>query len=299
MIAITQIFIEVTDVTGNIGRRWDDGTTTVILWPKVPPETVGVWESARPGDLDSDAGSPGSKPNEDLKRTYDFSTTNKALYLRVYSEDQKKRKKGKEVIKGKTGEPVTTVLTLDKFNINTPDGTSGTGKFPFRGMRGHNLPVDWRVAGTVTVDRTDPPPPKDKVILDRRYRLRPNDPALIKQTTQGFQEYEYYNNRQQLLYVGATGGRDGKDPSNWVDRLHKSHITTQWIGEATTIVVTYGLNRQEAWALEETEIPNAKYNIKPGEHSSQYQQGSTSENALAASKHGSRETFWFELLPAE
>src|SRR5690348_6902307 len=67
---LKQVTIEVTDAAGKIEGRWENGTTTVILSPHVPPVT-GLWKSARPGDLDSGAGSRGSKPKEDLKRIYD------------------------------------------------------------------------------------------------------------------------------------------------------------------------------------------------------------------------------------
>jgi hypothetical protein len=129
------------------------------------------------------------------------------------------------------GEPITTVLTFNRFNIITPSGKLGKGEFPFRG---HNLPVKWRIKVVITTEEREDAPPPDKVILARRYRLRPNDPSFIKRTTQGFQEYEYYNKQTELLYVGKSGGEeDGQKPNNWVNRLEKSHITTGWIGRSS------------------------------------------------------------------
>jgi len=286
---LKQVSIEVTDATGKIGNHWEQGTTTVILYPNVPPET-GKWKSDRPGDIDSGGGASGTQP-KGLRRTYDFSTTRQTLFLRTYSEDiTTKRGKGKEYLRG---EPVTTVLSLEKFNLCTPKSSSGKGIFPFKGK---NLQVNWEVTCTIEVEVTDPDPPKDKVILGRRYRLEPNDRALIKRTTKGFQEYEYFDERQELLYVGRTGGKDGRIVNNWVDRLD-DHIKTEWIGEAKTLVVTYGLTLQEAMALEEVQIPVAKYNKKPGDHSSMCPEGSTSDNALSASKHGFRETFRLVIFP--
>ena len=157
---LQQVRIEVTDASGKNRRHWDDGTTTVYLYPEYDP-VLGTWESDRPGDLESDA--------EDAKRTYDFSTTKKVLGLRIFSED---KKKGKDWIRG---QPVTTVLTLDRFNINTPLPSTGKGFFHFRG---HNLPVNWTVRATVEVKKRDDDSPQDKVILSRRYRLRPNDPSF-------------------------------------------------------------------------------------------------------------------------
>jgi hypothetical protein len=285
---LKQVEIEITDATGKIGNHWEQGTTTVMLYPNVPPET-GNWKSDRPGDIDSGGGVSGTQPTGP-KRKYDFSTTRRTLFLRTYSDDIKK-KGGKDYLRG---EPVTTVLSLEEFNLDTPFSSSGQGIFPFKGK---NLPVEWEVNSTTEVKMRDPDPPKDKVILGRRYRLEPNDPVLIKRTTSGFQEYEYFDEHQELLYVGRSGGKDGIKINDWVKRLHHDHIKTEWIGEAKTVVVTYGLTLQEAMALEEIQIPSAKYNRKPGDHSSASPEGSTSENALSASKHGFRETYRIVILP--
>jgi hypothetical protein len=279
---LKQVGIEVTDATGKIGkigRHWREGTTKFTLKPEDDP-VLGTWEPDRPGDLDSGA--------KGLKRTYDFRTTNQTLNLITFLE---KKKQGPNTI---PGEPVRTVLTLDGFNIRTPSGTSGTGKFPFRAQI---LPVNWEVRVVVTDEpHKNAPPRPDKVFLGRRYRLQPNAPQIIKLTTKGFQVYEYYGG-SELLYVGRSGGTDGQKPNNWVNRLEQSHITTEWIGEATKVFVTYDLTLPEAMALEEVLIPRAKYNRKPGEHSSQSPEGSTSANALSASKRGNRQLFGFELFP--
>jgi hypothetical protein len=62
--------------------------------------------------------------------------------------------------------------------------------------------------------------------------------------------------------------------------------------------VTYDLTEQESYALEEALQSGAKYNKKPGEHSSRFPQGNTSANALSASKRPTQK-FYFELLPAK
>lgn len=285
-VKLTQVGVEVTDVTGKIGPRWAEGMTEVNLYPQEDDPIRGTWKSGRPGDLDSD--------EKDLKRIYDFSTTKQSLGLRIYSEG---KKKGKDL--DSEGEPVTTVLTLNRFNIITPSGKSGKGEFPFGGVAGHHLPVKWRTSVVVTTTkREDDAPPPYKVILGRHYRLRPGGPSFIKMTTQGFQEYEYYNDKNKLLYVGKSGGNKGLKPNSWVDRLEQSHITTEWIGEAVIVKVTYDLTEQEALALEEVMAPLAKYNKKPGDHSSQFPQGNTSANAQSASKKP-MENFVLEFLPAE
>jgi hypothetical protein len=286
---LKQVNIEVSDSTGKIGKFWEEGSTTVILSPNVPADT-GRWKTERPGDLDSNGTVSGKEP-KGLKRRYDFSTTEQTLFLRTYSED-KWDPKGKEYLRG---EPVTTVLYVKDFDLNTPIGSSGRGIFPFRGKK---LPVDWEVTRTVEVERRDPDPapPKERVILGRTYTIKPDDRALIKRTTTGFQEYEYFDKHQTLLYVGRTGGEDGQKPGNWVDRLHKSHITTEWIGEAITVVVTYDLTLPEAMALEEVRIPDAKYNIKAGDYSSSAPDG-IDETARSAMKHGRRETFALTVFP--
>lgn len=273
---LKQVEIEITDATGKIGNYWEQGTTTVMLYPNVPPET-GNWRSDHPGDIDSVSGVSGTQPKV-LKRKYDFSTARRTLFLRTYSDE----------IKNLRGEPVTTVLSLQEFNLDTPFSSSGKGIFPFKGK---NLPVEWEVNRTTEVKMKDPGPPKDKVIFGRRYRLEPNDPALMKRTTSGYQEYEYFDEHQKLLYVGRSGGKDGIKINDWFNRLNDDHIKTEWIGEATTVIVTYGLTRQEAMTLEEIKIPFAKYNRKSGDRSSASPEASTSENALSASKHGFRETF--------
>ena len=282
---LKQVAVEVTDVTGKIGPRWAEGMTEVSLYPQEDDRIRGTWKSDRPGDLDSD--------EKDLKRIYDFSTTKQSLSLRIYSEG---KKKGKDL--DAEGEPVTTVLTLNRFNIITPSGKSGKGEFPFRGVAGHYLPVKWRTSAVVTTTKREDAPPPDKVILGRRYRLRPGGPSFIKMTTQGFQEYEYYNDKNELLYVGKSGGNKGLKPNSWVDRLDQSHITTEWIGEAVRVKVTYDLTEQEALALEEVMAPLAKYNKNPGDHSSRFPQGNTSANAQSASKKP-KENIVLEFLPAK
>src|SRR6478672_3212935 len=58
--ALTTMYIEVKDASGgnDIGNRWKDGTTTVILTPTT--EVTGKWNTDRPSDLDSSGGSDGA-----------------------------------------------------------------------------------------------------------------------------------------------------------------------------------------------------------------------------------------------
>ncbi len=53
---------------------------------------------------------------------------------------------------------------------------------------------------------------------------------------------------------------------NWTDRLKNEHIQKEWIGEARTVTVTSEIGEQDALALEEALIPEAKYNKRRGEH---------------------------------
>jgi hypothetical protein len=129
----------------------------------------------------------------------------------------------------------------------------------------------------------------------RTYRIDANS-ALLAESKKGYQVYEYRNKKGELLYVGKSGGASGGIPLNWTDRLKAEHIQTEWIGEATSVRVTSQLMEQEAFALEESLIPEAKYNKKPGEHSQRFPQGGTSSNAAAARKHGSVNRFDVEVM---
>jgi hypothetical protein len=58
--ALTTMYIEVKDASGgtDIGDRWKDGTTKVILTPTT--EVTGKWNTDRPSDLDSSGGTDGA-----------------------------------------------------------------------------------------------------------------------------------------------------------------------------------------------------------------------------------------------
>lgn len=289
--------VEVTDAAGTIGGRWDQGFTEVELWPRVQPPVSGVWNSRSPGDIYSPVRGTGMQPPT-IQRNYDFHSARETLYLRVRSENTE------NVINKKTKKleieyvPTTTVLSLDDFDINTPLGSSGTGNFY---LERKTFAVNWRVYAVAEGKewKPDAVPAKDKTALDRPYRIEPNDPALIKRTTQGFQEYEYFSDQQECLYVGRSGGKDGKDPSSWVDRLKKEHIATEWILEAKTVVILYGLTLQEAKAEEEFRIRggNGRANKQQGDFSSGNPPGDLASNAQAAERHGSRERFRLVLFP--
>ena len=273
----------------------DQGSTDVTLRPRIQPPVTGLWETKRPGDIYSVVRGTGAEP-PNIRRTYDFDTARKILYLRVYSENTEDvKKKGKVVIEHV---PTTTVLSANDFNIDTPLGTLGTGNFY---LARKTFAVNWRVFAVVEGKEWTPDavPPKDKTALDRPYRLEPNDPALIKRTTQGFQEYEYFSDRQECLYVGRSGGKDGKDPSSWADRLTKEHIATEWILEAKTVVVLYGLTLAESMAEEEFRIRggNGRVNKQRGDFSNRMPEGGLAANAQAAERHGSTEKFRLVILP--
>jgi hypothetical protein len=110
--------------------------------------------------------------------------------------------------------------------------------------------------------------------------------------------YEYRNKAGELLYVGKSGGAGGVKTLNWPDRLKAEHIQTEWIGEARTVTVISELGEQEAFGLEEVEIPEAKYNRKPGEYSVRFPQGDASANAATARKTGFRAHFSIDVMGA-
>ena len=288
-----QVGIEVTDATGKIGNLWDQGTTTVTLRPAVQPPLKGVWYSTPADDIfASGCVGVGTEPPA-IQRFYDFSTTQNLLFLRVNStnlEDvMKKRSKKVEI----ECVPITTVLSFKDFNIHTPLGSSGTGNF-FLARK--TFTVNWDVFAELDVKdlKADAAPPKARTALGMPFRLEPNDPKLIKRTTQGFQEYEYFSDRQECLYVGRSGGKDGKDPSTWVDRLTKEHIATEWILEAKTVVVLYGMTLAESMAQEEYRIRggNGRVNKQQGDFSgSRMDESSLAANAQAAERHAFKETF--------
>jgi hypothetical protein len=128
----------------------------------------------------------------------------------------------------------------------------------------------------------------------RNYRIYPEE--KLAQSQRGYQVYEYRNAKGELLYVGKSGGAGGKKPMNWTDRLKGEHIEKEWIGEARSVTVTFELGEQEALALEEVLIPEAKYNIKPGEHSVRFPEGGTSASAATASKAGKVARFTLDVL---
>jgi hypothetical protein len=129
----------------------------------------------------------------------------------------------------------------------------------------------------------------------RTYRID-GDPAAIARSQRGYQVYEYRNKADELLYVGKSGGAGGETPISWPDRLKEEHILTEWVGEVRSVSVTSELSEQDAFALEEALIPEAKYNKKLGEHSSRFPQGGTSAGAAVAGKHGSRARFSLDVM---
>jgi hypothetical protein len=262
-------------------NRWKDGMARVELFPSDPP-VKGRWRSLPPGDITAiwkDSDDAKANPPKGINRTYDFITARKVLALREIP---------KEMDEG----PVTTLLSLDEFDINTPMSTDGKGHFF---IERKEFPVDWYVDVTQEVKYEK----STKPLKRWRYRLEPNDAALIKRTWQGFQEYEYFDDKLECLYVGRTGGKDGKDPSNWVTRLDKDHINTEWVQRAKTVVVLFGLTLAEAMAEEEFRIRggNGTFNQKSGDFSSWMPEGNLADNARSAEKHGFKENFRLILSP--
>jgi hypothetical protein len=140
------------------------------------------------------------------------------------------------------------------------------------------------------------------------YAIR-GDAAKFEATKHGYHVYVYLNEKGQILYVGKSGsillktqnkmvdvGVLEEGPSNWIDRLRKDHITTQWIGQAKYVRVFYDLTEQEMWALEEVLIPTSHNNIRGGDYLRKYPSGDLSANAASAQK-GSQASFGFEAFP--
>jgi hypothetical protein len=125
---------------------------------------------------------------------------------------------------------------------------------------------------------------------ERDYRIS-GDRAEIARSKLGYQVYEYRNRQGELLYVGKSGGAGGEKVGDWSGRLKQDHIRKEWIGEAPTVTVTSELSEQEAFALEEVLIPQAKYNIAPGEYSRRFPQGNLAGSARDASRYGTRAKF--------
>jgi hypothetical protein len=273
--ALKNIWIKVTQIKKTI--RWKRGySTTAILYPNDNP-TSGKWDTDPANDLE-DMGldtdpitSDSDKPKEKTLDSANYSWRRKENILLLK-------------LTGRRGFYDQDKITLNEFK-EIRVALAGTGWFS---AKGQEIAVDWKI---VSHPDDKVPPIKDKVILCRPYRLDGDALALEESKRMGYQVYEWQNNKQELLYVGKSGGADGKKPTNWVARLERDHLRTEWIGEAKLVLVTYGLTEQEAFALEEALIPEAKYNKKDGEHSPRFPEGNTSANALSASKHGVREPF--------
>ena len=110
--------IRVTDVTGDIGNRWKDKQTFLIIKPSDPP-TKGTWDSDRSIDIDSAAGTDHA--------TYQWERKYKFLFVQTSGYQGDTRTK--------------TPLTLLNFN-EIKCGARGDGKFYFRGK---DHPVSWEM----------------------------------------------------------------------------------------------------------------------------------------------------------
>lgn len=146
-------------------------------------------------------------------------------------------------------------------------------------------------------------------VKDRRYRLK-GAPGKLAESRSGYQVYFYYDDEGTLLYVGKSGGGGSskklRSPAEigkaearantWIDRLKDDHIETEWIGEATLVTVVYDLDEPGAYALEESWIPEAKYNKQEGGHSVLFPESNTSDSALQVSKRAKQARFRIEVL---
>lgn len=108
------------------------------------------------------------------------------------------------------------------------------------------------------------------------------DAAQFAASQRGHHVYEYLDEEGRLLYVGKSGGVE--NARAWPQRLQEEHINAPWIGDARSVRVTHDLTEQEMWALEEVLAPTASGNIRAGEYSRKFPQGSLSENAASAVK---------------
>ena len=106
------------DPDGNLGNRWKDGSTEIVLKPKDPP-SAGTWDTTRGSDIDSGGGTEHA--------TYVWDHVNHAVVLTVggYEGDTSNK----------------TVARLARFN-DYKVGAKGDGYFVFRGK---NVPITWEL----------------------------------------------------------------------------------------------------------------------------------------------------------
>jgi len=274
--SLKDVWIKVTLETKAI--RWKRGkSTTVILYPNEPNNT-GRWDTDPSDDLDDMGRDTTAKMTSDPDKPE--SMEQYALYYWNRKEDTLHLQ-----LTHRKGWNYKNFLTLEGF-LDTV-GSVGSGGFDFKGKL---YQVRWSILGHPDLKVSKIQPIKEKTILDRPYRIE-GDLQALHESKLDFQTYEYYNEKQELLYVGKAGGE--QIPRNWEDRLKESHIKTQWIGEAKTIYVTYGITRCEAFALEQVLIKTQRplYNVAEGEHWKRCPEGATSIDALNAQRHGKREPF--------
>jgi|GEM_PF-2854743 len=106
------------DPDGNLGNRWKDGSTFIILKP-ADPATRGTWDTDRGSDIDSSGGSDHA--------IYKWDIVNHVIDL---------------MVGGFQGDTETkTVCSLGRFNDYKP-GAKGTGTFYFRKQ---GVPIDWEI----------------------------------------------------------------------------------------------------------------------------------------------------------
>ena len=101
------------------------------------------------------------------------------------------------------------------------------------------------------------------------------------------------NREGNLLYVGRSGGGEGKVPDTWIRRLREAHLWSEWIGEAATVTVTSALTYTESVALEDALAPHGRYNILRGHYSGSHPEGQAGASAITRN-YRYRATFRFD-----
>ena len=106
------------DPNGDLGNRWKDGKTEIVLKPNDPP-TAGKWDTTRGSDVDSGGGSDHA--------TYIWDHVNKVVNLKIggYQGDTTNK----------------TVVALSRFN-DYKLGAKGEGVFYFRNK---GVPITWEL----------------------------------------------------------------------------------------------------------------------------------------------------------
>jgi len=112
------ITAQYSDPNGELGNRWKDGKTEIVLKPNDPP-SGGSWDTTRGSDIDSGGGSNHA--------TYAWDIVNHVINMKIggYEGDTTNK----------------TVTSLSRFN-DYKLGAKGEGLFVFRGK---DVPIVWEL----------------------------------------------------------------------------------------------------------------------------------------------------------